>query len=100
MVTGQALRDEGIELVLENSDDWGQEAQVAFNWWLEHLAPEVFTLEQFRTFVLDAGMPPPHHPNVWGGLAKKFADRITPVGFAISERPSAHARVTRTYRRA
>lgn len=100
MQTGAALRDAGIELVLENAEQWASEIEVAFNWWLEHVAPAEFTLEQFRMFVEAHDMPPPHHPNAWGGLAKKFANRITPIGYTTSTRPQAHARLTRTYRRA
>lgn len=100
MTSGAALRDEGIEVVMENAAEWADEVEVAFNWWLEHIAPAEFTLEQFRMFVEAHDMPPPHHPNAWGGLAKKFANRITPIGYSNSARPSAHARLTRTYRRA
>ena len=99
-MSGAALRDQGIEQVMENAANWADEVEVAFNWWLEHAAPDTFTLEQFRMFVEQHEMPPPHHPNAWGGLAKKFADRITPVGYTTSARPSSHARLTRTYRRA
>lgn len=100
MATGAALRDQGIELVMDNAADWASEIQVAFNWWLDNVAPDEFTLEKFRMFVEANDMPPPHHPNAWGGLAKKFADRIKPVGYTTSARPKAHARLTRTYRRA
>lgn len=99
METGAAMRDAGISVVMENAAEWADEIEVAFNWWLNNLAPAEFSLEQFRMFVEAHDMPPPHHPNAWGGLAKKFADRITPVGFTTSVRPSAHARLTRTYRR-
>lgn len=98
--TGAELRDEGIAQVMDNAAVWSAEIGVAFNWWLEHLAPAEFTLEQFRMFVEAHDMPPPHHPNAWGGLAKRFADRIQPVGFTTSTRPQAHARLTRTYKRA
>ena len=37
--------------------------------------------------------------NAWGGLAKKFAHLIEPVGYRQSLRLSAHARLTRTYKR-
>lgn len=100
MDTGESLRDAGIEQVMANAATWGHEISVAFNWWLDNVAPAEFTLEDFRMFVEAHDMPPPHHPNAWGGLAKRFADRITPIGFTTSVRPQAHARVTRTYRRA
>lgn len=99
-MSGAALRDEGIKQVMDNAAEWADEVEVAFNWWLKHIAPAEFTLEQFRMFVEAHDMPPPHHPNAWGGLAKKFADRITPIGYFTSVRPAAQARMTRTYRRA
>lgn len=97
---GAALRDAGIERVLEGEDKWLAEIDVAFNWWIENAAPVEFTLEQFRSFMDACSYPQPHHPNCWGGLAKKFADRIQQVGYTTSVRPQAHARLTRTYRRA
>lgn len=97
---GEALRDAGIERVMLNADEWADDASVAFNWWLDNCAPPEFTLEQFRSFLDACAYPQPHHPNVWGGMAKRFADRIQHVGFTTSVRPKAHARLTRTYRRA
>lgn len=99
-MNGAALRDDGIEIVLNNSGEWLELAQSQFDWWLENQAPEEFTLEQFRLFWDSFLFPQPHHPNAWGGLAKKFANRIKPVGYTTSARPQAHARLTRTYRRA
>lgn len=100
MITGPYLRDEGIEQVMSSEEAWAEEIGVAFHWWLKNCAAEEFTFEQFRMFVQGYGVPEPHHPNVWGGLAKRFAYLIEPVGHAMSVRPKAHARLTRTYRRA
>lgn len=100
MSTGQQLRDAGIDQVLDNAAAWADEVGLAFQWWLRTEAPEEFALEDFRACVERYGIGQPHHVNAWGGLAKKFADRITPIGYTTSVRPQAHARVTRTYRRA
>lgn len=97
---GAQRRDAGIERVLSSHQAWRNEISVAFNWWLENCAPPEFTFEQFRNFLEACDYPNPHHPNAWGGLAKTFADRIQPVGYTTSIRPQAHARLTRTYRRA
>lgn len=97
---GAALRDDGIEAVLSSEHEWAADTSIAFNWWLENCAPPEFTFEQFRNFLADCDYPEPHHPNVWGGMAKRFADRIQHVGYTTSIRPEAHARLTRTYRRA
>lgn len=97
---GAALRDDGIARVMSAEEEWAEDAGVAFNYWLNNVAPVEFTLEAFRMYVEAHDMPEPHHPNVWGGLAKRFADRIQPVGYTTSVRPQAHARLTRIYRRA
>lgn len=98
--SGTELRDAGIAQVMIGAEDWRSEVQLAFDFWLDNFAPTTFSLEQFREFAEANGLPEPHHPNAWGGLAKKVAHRIKPVGFTTSVRPQAHARVTRTYQRA
>jgi len=99
MNTGQQLRDAGIKQVLDNAAAWADEVGLAFQWWLRTEAPEEFALEDFRACVERYGIGQPHHVNAWGGLAKKFAHLIEPVGYRQSLRLSAHARLTRTYRR-
>lgn len=99
MTSGAALRDDGIDQVLDNTGAWLGSVTRAFHWWLETQAPEVFALEDFRTCVEGYGIEKPHHVNAWGGLAKRFAHMIEPVGYTQSQRPSAHARLTRTYKR-
>lgn len=99
MNTGAQLRDEGIEQVLDNAVHWAHDVEPAFRYWLAVHAPGVFTLEMFRTWALANGLAEPHHPNAWGGLAKRFKGYLEPVGYANSERPQAHARLTRTYTR-
>ena len=99
MSTGQQLRDAGTAQVLENAGAWGDEVSLAFQWWLRTEAPEEFALEDFRACVERYGIGQPHHVNAWGGLAKKFAHLIEPVGYRQSLRLSAHARLTRTYKR-
>lgn len=99
MTTGAALRDAGIDAVMANAQAWAEEVERGWRHWLHNQAPEEFTLEQFRVWVTPY-IGEPHHPNAWGGLAKRFASDITHTGFTTSARPQAHARLTRTYRRA
>lgn len=99
MSAGAALRDAGIDQVLDHAADWATEVRLAFRWWLETEAPEEFAIEDFRACVERYGITKPHHVNAWGGLSKKFAHLIEPVGYRQSLRSSAHARLTRTYKR-
>jgi hypothetical protein len=99
VMLGASLRDAGIARVMETARPWADEAQAAFAHWLTHCATEEFSLEQFRAWAEANGLPQPHHPNAWGGLTKKLAPYITPVGFTQSTRTAAHARLTRTYRK-
>lgn len=99
MATGQQLRDDGIALVNNNSGSWGAESDAAFNYWLAHVASYTFTIEQFRVWATARGLQEPHHPNAWGGLARRYRNQIACVGFTTSERPQAHARATRVYMR-
>jgi hypothetical protein len=100
MSTGAQLRDQGITLVLDNAADWALVSQVNFTFWLEHAAPAEFTIEDFRIYAANNGMPEPHHPNAWGAMSKRFKKLIKPIGYTQSQRPLAHSRLTRTYQRA
>jgi hypothetical protein len=96
---GPALRDAGIARVMENNDIWAHEVERAFRYWLAAESDPVFTFEQFRVWATSNGLGEPHHPNAWGGLTKRFKHFVQPVGYTTSERPEAHARLTRTYTR-
>lgn len=96
---GAALRDAGIARVMETAQPWADEAQAAFTHWLMYCASDEFSLEQFRAWAEVNGLPQPHHPNAWGGFTKRVKHLITPVGYTQSTRASAHARLTRTYRK-
>ena len=100
MSSGEQLRDQGITLVLDNAADWALVSQVNFTFWLEHVAPTEFSIEDFRIYAAKNGMPEPHHPNAWGAMSKRFSHLIQPVGYTQSQRPAAHSRLTRTYKRA
>jgi len=97
---GKSLKEAGIKLVLDHATEWKEQAELAFNWWLESVAPETFTIDDFRDFCEEIELPSPHHCNAWGAFTRKLQGRIHPVGFVESKRPSAHARVIRMYQRA
>jgi len=99
MMRGDQLRDQGIGQVMLNAADWSLISDVAFRFWLTHVAPKEFTIEDFRLYAEKNDMPQPHHPNAWGGLTKRFAHLIEQVGYTQSRRPSAHSRLTRTYKK-
>jgi hypothetical protein len=94
---GPSLRDAGIARVMESAEPWAHEVERAFRYWLAAEAEPLFTFEQFRVWAEGNGLAQPHHPNAWGGLTKRFKALVEPVGYATSERPQAHARLTRTY---
>jgi hypothetical protein len=97
---GRSLKDAGIKLVLDHAAEWKEQADLAFDWWLESVAEDRFTIDDFRSFCEEIEFPEPHHPNAWGAFTRKLQGRIHPVGFIESKRPSAHARVIRMYQRA
>ena len=97
---GKSLKEAGIKLVLDHAEEWKDQAELAFDWWLESVAQQQFTMEDFRTFCEEIELPQPHHPNAWGAFTKKVQNRLFPVGFIESKRPAAHCRVVRMYQRA
>jgi hypothetical protein len=97
---GRSLKDAGIKLVLDHSSEWQEQADLAFDWWIQSVAPEKFTIDDFRDFCEEIELPQPHHPNAWGAFGRRIQKRLHPVGFIESKRPSAHARIIRMYERA
>lgn len=97
-MNGVELRDAGVARVMENAEAWADDVECGWAYWLDRVAPPVFTIEQFRAWVTPF-VGEPHHPNAWGGFALKVKKHIEPVGFVTSERPTSHARAIKTYRR-
>ncbi len=100
MSTGAQLRDHGIAQVLKHHDNWAMVSTLKFSFWLEHIAPIEFCIEDFRTYAESTGMRMTNPPNAWGAISKGFKKLIRTVGYTHSQRPSAHARLPRTYQRA
>jgi hypothetical protein len=100
MSTGTELRDAGIALVGKSNESWLLSSSTYFYYWLKFVAPEEFTIEDFRMYAAGNGLPEPHHPNAWGALSRRHRTLIKPVGYTQSQRPLAHSRLTRTYQKA
>lgn len=100
MSTGTELRDQGITLVEKSNEEWLLKSAYKFIYWLEFVALKEFTIEDFRIYAADNGLPEPSHPNAWGSLTKRHRNLIKQVGYTQSVRPLAHSRLTRTYERA
>ena len=100
MSTGTQLRDQGITLVEKSNEDWLLKSTFKFHYWLKFVAPNEFTIEDFRVYAHDDGLDEPNHPNAWGALSRRHRNLIKQVGYTQSQRPLAHSRLTRTYQRA
>jgi hypothetical protein len=100
MTTGAQLRDAGITLVGNNNEDWLIRSSTYFYYWLKFVAPKEFTIEDFRIYAADKGLPEPSHPNAWGAIPRRHKTLIKHVGFTQSQRYLAHSRLTRTYQKA
>lgn len=93
-MNGQTLRDEGIALVEENTDDaWNDEVDSV----IETLANsrDSFTSDDVWANVSFL----PHHNSSMGAAFNRAAKSglIKKVGWVESRRPSAHARVVRVW---
>ena len=42
---GKSLKDAGIKLVLDHAEEWKDQAELAFDWWLESVAEQQFTMD-------------------------------------------------------
>jgi hypothetical protein len=94
-VTGDELRDEGIDQVTRNTPE---EFRVAFESALGFLIDlgEDFNADDIWPLIEER----PHHPNAWGALmnAAVRAKRIVKVGQRKIIRAKGHSRLTGVYR--
>ena len=102
---GQILRDEGMAQVEENSGSWKTTARERTEAWINSMpAGTVFTGEDIRLDLQDAGLEEPHHPNAWsaviGGRIRVWlkSNRIQMDGWKPGADPKAHARRMIAYR--
>ncbi len=92
------LRDEAIERVLENEEEWIVTAKFMARAFILD-AQKPFTSEDMRVALTGRGLPRPHHHNCWGGLTMslKRAGLIHEVGMAQMQCLRSHARRTPLY---
>ena len=91
-VWGEQLRDEALELVLENAGDHWRSRAVALI--RELLAGQEVLAEDWRLLCAQYGITP-HHPNAWGGLTAAMMKDGTIIDtgrLAQSRDPRSHAR--------
>jgi hypothetical protein len=100
---GEVLRDAGIALVTENSDDDFRDRIVAaFRYWLDEYAPGEFLIEDFRIWWRRKGGEEPHSPNFWGAVSRftEISGLIEPTGqVRRAVGTKAHARIVLVWRR-
>lgn len=96
-----SARDEGIDLVMENSGEWKDDALAELEKiYLERRHEEnPFTFEMLKYPVVSK-VGKPHSQNCWGGLAQKMVKLgwIKCTGTDIAKSVSRHASLVRVYR--
>ena len=93
---GQILRDEGMAQVQDNAGEWRDLTRQRADEWIKSMpAGTIFTGEDIRLDLQDAGLEEPHHPNAWsaviGGrirvwLKSKISSSRLPELFLLMER--------------
>ena len=103
---GRTLRDEGMELVEENSGAWKYVAKDKIEDWFELQPIDTFFVgEDIRLHLEKNGIEPPHHHNAWsaviGGKVRQWLKygEIEVYGLQAGKDPKAHARRMITYRK-
>jgi hypothetical protein len=102
---GGALRDQGMEQVLENARaEWREKYRSVIDAWFATLSVgTTFSGEDLRLKAQLEGVGHPHHPNAWGSIAgwtvrRWLAEnRVRIVAISTSKDPRAHAAITRIY---
>jgi hypothetical protein len=103
---GRALRDQGVEQVLDNApEEWKERARPMLERWFEGLNVDgEFTGEDARVSIVSSvGLP--HHSNAWGavfgGALRRWMrlGRVERVGIAQARDPISHASWVPTYRK-
>lgn len=98
---GETLKDEGIQKVARNNQEWMEEAVRMAEYYIGHWRGEgQFDGDDIRSYVT-TNLGNPFHPNAWGALINTLVKKglIVRCGYRKSERPSAHARIIQVYRR-
>jgi hypothetical protein len=92
---GEKLKDEGIQRVAGNNEEWMEAALRAIKAMAGCRYRSTFTADNLRNWVVA-----PANPNAWGAVFSTAARQglIERVGYRPSTTPSAHARVVAVWR--
>lgn len=91
MTTATDLKEQGIELVSENNGSWLDSVKEIFD---KHFPPIEFAADDFRDYMLAAGVGEPKSPNCWGAVLNNLSrfGAIYAVGLRPHRHKSSHAR--------
>ena len=98
MTTAVALKEQGIDLVAENNRNWIDSIKEVFE---KHFPPVEFAADDFRDYMLAAGVGEPSNPNCWGAVLNNLsrAKSIYAVGLRPHRHKSSHARRVTVWRK-
>jgi hypothetical protein len=108
VTAGQALRDAGIQQVLEfEPSDWKEAYQLHVqSWFGRRPSGHTFTGETLRMVAKHCGLGEPHHHNAWSGQAASLIKRWLKQGLIeltgdmrLASSPKTHAHALREYRK-
>ena len=101
MLTGEQLRDRGVQMVLLPLQDWGTLATRLCREFYWQAGPTGALFEDARQYAITRGLPQPPSPNAWGAIAQRMAVEGTIVRtgqFRKSACPASHARMQPLWR--
>ena len=104
--TGQQLRDEGMKQVTTHNSEWAAEATQLMQADFALLRSNcLFTGEDFHQWMDNRGIEQPAHANAWAAVIGSQFRRwlregvIEEAGAVIAQRPKAHRRLIRLYKK-
>lgn len=98
MTTAIDLQEQGIKLVSKNNGTWIDSVNEIFE---KHFPPVEFAADDFRDYMLAAGVGDPSSPNCWGAVLQNLSRSriIYAVGFRSHRHKSSHARRVTVWRK-
>jgi hypothetical protein len=104
--SGQQLRDSGMEQVTSHNADWSVMVTRLISEEFSALTPtSLFTGEDLHQLLEDRGVEEPAHVNAWAAVIGSQLRRwlkqgvIEQAGAITAQRPAAHSRLIRRYRK-
>jgi hypothetical protein len=101
MLTGEQLRDRGVQMVLLPLEDWAPMATRLCREFYWQAGPNGALFEDARQYAETRGLPRPPSPNAWGAIARNMAVEGTIVRtgrFRKSVSVRSHARMQPLWR--